>query len=398
MKNYKYIIIGGGMTGSAAVMGIRRNDTVNSIAMFTDEQYEPYNRPPLTKGLWNGMQIEDIIRPIEKYHVDLHLETNVNQINPEEKTILTNKGDSFHYEKLLLATGGRPIHLPDVPEDVIFYRTRADYHKVKELSESKNNFCVIGGGFIGSEIAASLTKYGSKVTMIFPEIGISGLVFPEDLSKHLNDYYKEKGVTVLAGNLVASIKKGGNDHTVRYKDIETESTSEEKFDAVIVGIGLKPNVELAQKAGIVVEDGILVNEYLQTNFSDIYAAGDVANFFHKGLGKRVRVEHEDNANKMGTIAGENMSGNREVYDHFPFFYSDLFNLGYEAVGELNKDFDIYEDWIEPFKKGTIYYLKDQKVRGLTFWNLWGKVDQGREMISKGKTYQLSDLAGLFKDD
>jgi NADPH-dependent 2,4-dienoyl-CoA reductase/sulfur reductase-like enzyme len=188
-------------------MGIRKNDAIGSIAMFTREQYGPYNRPPLTKGLWNDMQIEDIMRPTEKYHVDLYLETGVNQLNPDDKSIITEKGELFHYEKLLLATGGYPIQLPNVPEGIIFYRTRADYHKVKKLSESKQNFCVIGGGFIGSEITAALTKHGSKVTMIFPEIGISGLVFPNDLSEYLNNYYKEKGVNVIARNLVDSIDK-----------------------------------------------------------------------------------------------------------------------------------------------------------------------------------------------
>jgi 3-phenylpropionate/trans-cinnamate dioxygenase ferredoxin reductase component len=398
MKNYKYIIVGGGMTGSAAVLGIRKNDTIGSIAMFTDEQYGPYNRPPLTKGLWNGMQIEDIIRPTEKYHVDLYLETGVDQLNPDDKSIITEKGELFHYEKLLLATGGHPIQLPNVPEGIISYRTRADYLKVKKLSESKQNFCVIGGGFIGSEITAALTKHGSKVTMIFPEIGISGLVFPDDLSEYLNDYYKEKGVNVIARNLVDSINKEKDNYIVQYKDVQTGSISEEKFDVVIVGIGIKPNTELAEKTKFDVDNGILVNEYLQTNFSDVYAAGDVANFFHQGLGKRMRVEHEDNANKMGTIAGENMSGKKQIYDHFPFFYSDLFDLGYEAVGELNKDYQIYEDWIEPFKKGTIFYMKDQKVHGLIFWNLWGKVDQGRDIITKGESYQTADLDGLFKDD
>ncbi len=398
MKNYKYLIVGGGMTGSSAAMAIRKKDSQGSIAMFTKEPYGPYNRPPLTKGLWDSMQIEDIIRPMDKYNVDLYLETAVEDINPKEKSLQTKQGELFHYEKLLLATGGHPIHLPDVPEGVIFYRTREDFKKVKKLSESKQKFCVIGAGFIGSEIAAALTKNGADVTMIFPEIGISGLVFPDDLSEFLNSYYKEKGVNVFAGNLVESIEKENEEYVVRYKDVKSESISEDKFEAVIVGIGIKPNIELAKKSGIEVDDGILVNETLQTNFSDIYAAGDVANFFHKGLGNRTRVEHEDNANTMGTIAGENMAGGEQVYNHFPFFYSDLFDLGYEAVGKMNRDFEIYEDWIEPFKKGTIFYLKDDQVVGLIFWNLWGKVDQGRELISQGDTVQKSDLPGTFTDD
>jgi len=194
MKDYKYIIIGGGMTGSSAVMGIRKIDPDGTIALFSIEPYKPYNRPPLTKGLWDGKDIESIMRPIEKYDVDLFLETRVEKINPDEKWILTDKDETFKYGNLLIASGGDPIQMPGTPEGVISYRTRADYEKLNKLAKTKQTFCVIGGGFIGSEITAALTKNGKQVTMIFPEIGISGLLFPDELSKFLNDYYQEQGV------------------------------------------------------------------------------------------------------------------------------------------------------------------------------------------------------------
>lgn len=398
MRKYQYIIIGGGMTGSAAVAGIRKNDLTGTIAMFSKEEYGPYNRPPLTKGLWNGMQTYDIMRPIDTEKVDLFLETPIAQIEPEQKYILTQTGEQFHYEKLLLATGGHPTHLPDAPEGVIYYRTRADYEKTRVLADSKHEFCVIGGGFIGSEIAAALTKHGCQVTMIFPEIGISGKIFPDDLSEFLNVYYKEKGVNVLAGHLVSAIRKDGERFTVRYQAINTHTAFEKTFDAVIVGIGLRPSTALAENSDIETGDGIEVNTFLQTNHPDIFAAGDAASFYHFGLEKRVRIEHEDNANKMGMRAGMNMSGEPEEYTHFPFFYSDLFDLGYEALGELSKDLEVYEDWIVPFKKGTLYYLEKNRIRGLIFWNLWGKVEEGRDLIRKGKSYTRSRLTGLFKDD
>jgi len=400
MKAYQYIIIGGGMTGSAAAMEIRKNDSNGSIAMFSKENFLPYNRPPLTKGLWDGKDIEDIVRNMKDYDVDLFLNTTVKQISTENKTITDEKGKQYKYGKLLLATGGHPIHLPDVPDGVIFYRTRADYHKVQELVSSKDDFCVIGGGFIGSEISAALNKQGKNVTMIFPEVGVSGMRFPDDLANFLNNYYEEKGVNIRNRYLVESITQAStleenNRYTVRFKHVDGETVEEKNFDAVIVGIGIKPNIYLAEDAGLDVDDGIVVNEYLQTSDPDIFAAGDVAYFINTGLGKRVRVEHEDNANTMGAAAGRNMSAEMEKYDHFPFFYSDLFDLGYEAVGDMNKDFTIFEDWVEEFKKGTIFYLDDGKIRGLIFWNLWGKVDKGRQVISEGKTYQKSDLKGMF---
>jgi len=397
MKDYKYIIIGGGMTGSSAVMGIRKIDPVGTIALFSMEPYKPYNRPPLTKGLWNGKDIEGIMRPIEKYNVDLFLETPIKEINRDEKWILTDNKEKIKYQKLLLATGGDPIQMPDTPDGVMSYRTRADFEKLHELAKTKQTFCVIGGGFIGSEITAALTKNDKEVSMIFPEIGISGLLFPDELSKFLNDYYQEQGVAILNGCLVDSILKSNDKYLVKYHNINTEQTNEKEFDVVIVGIGLKPSIDLAEEAGLDVADGIVVNEYLQTSDPEIYAAGDVAYFKNLGLGKRMRLEHEDNANTMGLIAGENMTGEKGKYDHMPFFYSDLFDLGYEAVGEMKKDFTIFSDWIEPYKKGAIFYLDDNKIVGLIFWNLWGKVDQGRKVIREGKEYQTEDLKGLFTE-
>ena len=397
MKEYKYIIIGGGMTASAAVKKIRENDAEGTIAMFTEESYGPYDRPPLTKGLWNGKEIEDIVHPVEKYQVDLYLETSIEEISHQEKWVKDQSGEKFIYQRLLIATGGNPIKIPDTPEDVIVYRTRADYQALRARIDGKNNICIVGGGFVGSELAAALTKLGKQITMIFPEIGISGLTFPDDLAQFLNDYYREKGVNVLSGHLVQSIRKKGEKFQIAYKNTADDFVSEDIFDEVIVGIGIKPNVELAKDAGITVENGIVVNEFLQTNDPNIFSGGDVANFFHISLEKRIRVEHENNALKMGATAGQNMSGLMEKYDHFPFFYSDLFDLGYEAIGEVNKKLEIYSHWIDPFNKGVIFYLDQGKIRGLVFWNIWGKLDQGRRVISEGKTYQKSELADLFAE-
>jgi NADPH-dependent 2,4-dienoyl-CoA reductase/sulfur reductase-like enzyme len=232
--------------------------------------------------------------------------------------------------------------------------------------------------------------------MIFPEVGISGLAFPDDLSEYMNDYYREKGVTVLSGFLADKVTKDGDTYKVTYKSINSDEPAEAEFDAVIVGVGIQPNIYLAEEAGLSVDNGIIVNEYLQTDDPDIFAAGDVANFFNPALGERVRVEHEDNANTMGMLAGKNMSGDKAPYEHFPFFYSDLFEMGYEAVGELNKkESQIVEDWIEPYKKGAVIYLVAGKVKGVIFWNLWDKVPQGREVIAEGKPFAEEDLMGLF---
>jgi 3-phenylpropionate/trans-cinnamate dioxygenase ferredoxin reductase subunit len=398
MKEYKYIIVGGGMTGSAAVMGIRENDPEGSIAMFSKDRFEPYNRPPLTKALWKGGKVDDIMRPMEKYNIDLYLETSIKSLKSEMRIVEDKNGERYTYEKLLLATGGHPNRLPDMPEGIIYYRTLADYEKLHALAEEKQDFGVIGAGFIGSEIAAGLTMNGKNVTMIFPEIGIAGLIFPDDLSKFMSDYYREKGVKIQNGYLVQSVEKQGDRYKISAKNVDTDEIKESTFDAVIIGVGIRPNIYLAEEAGLAVDNGIIVDEFLQTDNPDIFAAGDVANFFNPSLGKRTRVEHEDNANNMGERAGKNMSGEAQPYNHFPFFYSDEFDMGYEAVGELNKKYEIFEDWIDPYKKGAVIYLEDGKVRGAIFWNLWGKVDQGRKVIAEGKTYTQDELKGLFTAD
>jgi NADPH-dependent 2,4-dienoyl-CoA reductase/sulfur reductase-like enzyme len=153
-------------------------------------------------------------------------------------------------------------------------------------------------------------------------------------------------------------------------------------DAVVAGIGIKPNTELAESAGIKIDNGIVVDEFLRTNIPYIYAAGDAANFYNPALEERIRVEHEDNANRMGRHAGEVMAGDEKPYHHLPFFYSDMFELGYEAVGELDPALETTADWREPYKEGVVYYLKNGRVKGILLWGIFGKVNAARELIGR----------------
>ena len=397
MQKYKYIIIGGGMTGSAALKALKESDPQGRIAMFSDEPYEPYDRPPLSKGLWAGKDPEKIFHKLPEHGFDLFLSTKITEIDPDQQTIIDDKGHEYNYQKLLLATGGQPIQLPDVPKGVIAYRTLEDYKTLQTQLKPESEVCVIGGGFIGSEMSAALNQNGHHVTMIFPETGISSLRFPDDLALFLNDYYHEKGVKVLYDCLVQTITKSDDKFKVIYKNVKDDSVAEGKFDKVIIGVGLKPNVALAKAANLDIDDGIVVDEYLQTSDPNIFAAGDVAFFKNMSLDKKTRVEHENHANQSGKLVARNMAGQKEKYDHFPFFYSDLFDLGYEAIGELDKDLEILSDWVEPYRKGTIYYLSEGKIRGIIFWNLWGKVHEGGKLIQEGKTFGESELVGRFSD-
>lgn len=169
-------------------------------------------------------------------------------------------------------------------------------------------------------------------------------------------------------------------------------------DGVVGGIGIRPNISLAQEAGLNIENGIVVDESLRTSAPDVFAAGDAVNFFHAALGKRVRVEHEDNAVAMGKLAGRNMAGANETYAHVPMFYSDLFELGYEAVGEMSSEMETVVDWQEKFKQGVIYYLADGRVRGVLLWNVWKKLGEARALIAEQGPFKAEELKGRIKSE
>jgi NADPH-dependent 2,4-dienoyl-CoA reductase/sulfur reductase-like enzyme len=388
MTNYHYLIVGGGMTAAAAVAGIREIDAKGTIGIITAEQDPPYDRPPLSKGLWKGKPLEAIWRKLDQTNVTLHLGRTAREILTARKRVVDDRGDFVGYKKLLLATGGKPRKLPFGGENIIYYRTLSDYQRLRALTDKGRKFAVIGGGFIGAEIAASLTSNGKQVAMIFPGKGIGARIFPEALSAFVSHYYQRKGVELISGEKVVDWEGRG-----KQQFLKTGTGQEIAVDGVIAGIGIEPNVELAASCGLAMDDGIVVDALLRTSQPDIYAAGDVAAFSSVPLGKRLRVEHEDNANTMGRIAGRNMAGRVERYDYLPFFYSDMFELGYEAVGELDSRLETYADWQRPNEEGVVYYLKAGRVRGVLLWNVWEQVDAARQLIAEPGPFSTRSLAG-----
>lgn len=388
MPNYTYLIVGGGMTAGAAVGGIREVDANGSVGVIGAESHPPYDRPPLSKGLWKGKPLESIWRTIDNRGVTLHLGRQARTLDPTNKRVTDDQGTVYTFDKLLLATGGTPRRLPYGGDDIIYYRTLDDYERLRALNVPGQRFAIIGGGFIGSEVAAALAMNGKTVVMAFPEAGIGSRIFPADLARFLNDFYRQKGVEVLAGELVA-----GWEMRQGKPVLTTRAGREIAVDAVVAGIGIQPNVELAQSAGLEVDNGIRVDRGLRTSHPDIYAAGDVANFYNPALDRRLRVEHEDNANTMGRLAGQAMAGRTVSYDHLPSFYSDLFELGFEAVGEVDARLETVVDWKEPYREGVVYYLRDGRVRGVLLWNVWEQVDAARKLIAEAGPFRAENLRG-----
>jgi 3-phenylpropionate/trans-cinnamate dioxygenase ferredoxin reductase component len=372
-----YLVVGGGMTADAAVKGIREHDGDGSIVLVGSEPHPPYKRPPLTKGLWSGGDEAKIWKHTEDAGAELILGRRIVALDLEARRATDDAGDEYGYEKLLLATGGTPRRLGGSDEQVIYYRTLDDFRKLKEITAGGAHVVVIGGGFIGSELAASITSAGAKVTMVFPEAGVTSRVLPDGLARFVTDYFRGKGVEMLSEETVESI----DGTTVR-----TGSGRTLEADAVVAGLGIVPNVELAEAAGLPVDNGIVVDRFGRVDGrDDLFAAGDVANYPNLVLGGQFRVEHEDHANTHGRIVGANMAGANVPYDHLPLFYSDLFDLGYEAVGEVDARLATVETWEEPNRKGTIAYVDDAgRPRGFLLWNVWDKVDAARELIRAGE--------------
>jgi len=391
MEHHKYLIVGGGLAADAAIRGIREVDRVGSILAVSDEDYPPYNRPPLSKALWKGSAVDTIWRHTELTGAELRLGSRIASIDPAAKTATDASGNAFAYDRLLLATGGSPRRIGEADSAVIYFRRLGDFKRAWDFAGRGAEFAVIGGGFVGTELAAALAMNGRKVSLIFPGSCIGDRIYPRPLANFLNVYFRKHGVDVRFNERVERVEKLDDKLVVR-----TNGGTGVAVDVVVAGLGIEPNVGLAQSAGLSVEGGIVVDEMLHTSNADIYAAGDVANFPCPALNKRLRFEHEDNAEAMGRTAGRNMAGCSEAYLHLPFFYSDLFDLGYEAVGEIDSRMEIVEDWQKKFYQGVIYYLADNYVRGVLLWNVWGQVEAARALITSRRQRTRDELVGRLR--
>lgn len=397
-KAYTYVIVGAGLAGASAVEGIRDIDRDGSILLIGSEKHLPYHRPPLTKKLWFGQkQVEDIFVHDAAFYsdngVDVVLDSQVVDVDAKQKMVEDSNANIYPYESLLLATGGTPKRLQIAGGDmegVCYYRTLDSYLATRSDASDRSSALVIGGGYIGSEIAAALNANEVNVTMVFPEFWLTSRVFPEGLGREITRQYEERGITIHANDVPVSVVYASGTFTTTTREGRVVQS-----DIVIAGIGISPSTELAESAGLKVDDGIVVDEFLCTSNPDIYAAGDNARFPYAALGENRRIEHWDHALNSGRQAGRNMAGANEPYTYMPYFFSDLFDFGYEAVGDVNPELDVIEDWQKEYDTGVIYFLKDSKVRGAMMCNVWDKVPAARELIIGGQQVTADELRGAI---
>jgi NADPH-dependent 2,4-dienoyl-CoA reductase/sulfur reductase-like enzyme len=385
-----YLIIGGGMAADAAAKAIREVDGAANVGIVGDDPAPPYQRPPLSKAMWKGdKSLADIDLATAGSGTTLYPGRRIASLDRVAHLARDDRGDSYRYRRLLLATGATPRLLPvDGGERLIHYRTLADYEALRRYARPGAYIAVIGGGFIGCELAASLCSIGCKVSLLFPGETIGAGRYPDGLAHYLDDYYRSRGVDLHPGTRVV-----GGEATQDGVKLELSNGEIMLVEAAVAGLGVTPNTALAEQAGLTVDNGIVVDAQLRTNDADIWAAGDVANFHSVALDRRMRVEHEDAAISMGRHAGRAMAGVAEDYVVQPFFYSDLFDLGYEAVGLLDTRLQVVEDWREPYREGVVYYLDGGRVRGVLLWNTWDQVGAARELIAEPGPFDAASLRG-----
>lgn len=378
-SEYRYLIIGGGMVADSAARGIREMDPDGSIGIVAEEETPPVARPALSKKLWTdaSFAFDDAWLDTEADTGAVrHAGERAVEIDRGRRTVRTEHGVTLRYEQLLLATGGTPQKLEGLPDDdrIVYFRSVDDYQRLRDMSGEGRRIAVIGGSFIGTELAAALVQNDTRVTLVFPDPVLGADRFPPDLAERFQEMYEREGVDVVPGATVESATIG-DDGAIR---LALSDGSTVECDGVAIGVGVTPNIELARAAGLTTGDGVLVDERLRTNDPHVFAAGDIASYPDAILGRQ-RIEHVDNAVEMGRRAGRNLAGADEFYEHTPYFYSVVFGNRYEAIGTLDASLDTVEVWRGD--RGVVYYIDGDQVVSVLLWNVEGRRDHARSVIA-----------------
>jgi len=381
---YPYVILGGGMVAGYAAKELAALGALKPgrLLIVSSDESPPYERPPLSKGVPAGKKdaAKVFINANEFYQnnaIEIRLNTEVETIDPVRGILRTRAQEEISFQQLVIATGGRPRKLDVEGGDlggVCYLRSLRDSLRIKTLADDAKRAVVIGGGFISMEIAAVLTERAVETTLVFPGERVWSRVFTPEISSFFQDYYRKKGVSLIGGAKAARFE--GKD---RVQEVVLDSGKRLPADLVVAGIGIEPETRAAEGTTIAVDNGIVVNEFLETSMPGIFAAGDVANYYDVLFQKRRRVEHWDNAVSQAQHIARALAGDRKSFVHVPYFFSDEFDLSYEFWGDAAGPAEVvYRGRVEA-GSFSAWWLKDDCVAGAFVLN---RPDEERDLAPK----------------
>lgn len=376
-----FVVVGANLCGGTVVQTLRQEGFDGRIVLVGEEAELPYERPPLSKEYLRGEQPLDrlFLQPpswYEQNDVEAHLGIRATGVDPAARTVELSDGERLAYDALLMATGGRPRRLPGEPLDrVLYLRAIGDADRIRSQLVAGRRVVVVGAGFIGAEVAASARGLGVEVTCLeMLEVPLERALGKE-IGRIYAEIHREHGVDLRTGEGVESIEETNDGVLVR-----TTKGAEIEGDAVVVGVGIMPNVELGESAGLKIDNGIVVDELCRTSVDGIYAAGDVANHLCPVFGRHIRVEHFDNAIKHGSAAAHSMMGGTEAYDDPHWFWSDQFEHNLQYAGYAAEWDEIVTRGSTEDRSFVAFYLKDGVVLAALGLNRGKEVRRSMKLI------------------
>ena len=399
VRDVEFVIIGGGVAAAKAAEGLRAAGGEGAAVVLTAESELPYERPPLSKEFLRGEAGREKTRTHDEawyrhHDVEVLLATRASTLDPATRTVTTEVGDQLRYGRgVVLATGAQPnrLGLPGEDLDGVYYlRTVDDAERLRAAISRAESMVVIGGGFIGAEVAASATQMDTRVTLLERSDTVWTRAVGPEMGRFFEAFLRDRGVHVRTRTNAERIEGGDQVEAVVLPD-----GSRLHADVVVIGVGVHPDTDLAERAGLGIDDGILVDEQLRAA-DGVWAAGDVANADHPLFG-RIRVEHWAEALNQGLLAGRNLAGAGDRYDRVPYFFSDQFDLSLSYLGHVR-------EWDELVVRGSrevddprfvAWYLRDGRPRAALIVNDWDAEDPVREVIRQGSPVEPAELQRIL---
>ena len=383
----KISILGAGQAGAYAANEIRKHNKEVQINLFSEENFLPYERPPLSKdsiiGKKNYDELSFFLSDFYKTENIQIINQTVREVDFDKKILTTNDSQNHRYDSLLITTGSKNKKLnfgenkKDLNDSILYLRDIEESKNIKRAIETHNSFAIVGGGFIGLEIASSIAQLGKVAHVIEMGSQLMGRVIPQQISSLVSNYHEQNGNSIFLNSNILSIKELDKGY-----QIELNNNNQILVDFIIAGIGSKANVELFKNTSLELDNGIVTDEFCRTSEKDVFAAGDVANFFHPFYNKQMRLESYQHAQNHGITAAKNILGLNLSYRQIPWMWSDQFDLNLQLVGVCN-DFDQEVQRGDNLEEGIIYFfLKNKKILGACGIGIAGKV--GRDIRLAGK--------------